>query len=414
MTWSEGLFFFAFLYPLVMAWTWMMGGLWFFFKREFRKQELPQPSQQGCSIIIPCFNEEAQVRETMRYALQTQYPLYEVIAVNDGSSDKTAEILDELALQYKGLRVVHLAENQGKAYALRSGAMVSQYEYLICIDGDALLHPHAVLWMMHHLTEFSAVGAVTGNPRIINRSSILGKLQVGEFSSIIRLIKRAQRTYGRIFTVSGVIAGFRKTALEQVGFWSDDKITEDIDISWKIQLERWDIHYVPRALCYIYMPETLSGLWKQRVRWAQGGVEVLQSYLPKMFNLKSLKMWPVALECAVSMVWAYIVLLIFVLFFLGLFVDVPKEWAIRSLFPQWYGVILAITCLIQFFVSLYIDRRYDDQRFLRNYFWVIWYPLFFWLLAVATTVVAVPKALFTRKKRARWVSPDRGFRGEDV
>jgi biofilm PGA synthesis N-glycosyltransferase PgaC len=114
------------------------------------------------------------------------------------------------------------------------------------------------------------------------------------------------------------------------------------------------------------------------------------------------------------MVWAYIVLLIFVLFFLGLFVDVPKEWAIRSLFPQWYGVILAITCLIQFFVSLYIDRRYDDQRFLRNYFWVIWYPLFFWLLAVATTVVAVPKALFTRKKRARWVSPDRGFRGEDV
>ncbi len=145
MTWSEGLFFFAFLYPLVMAWTWMMGGLWFFFKREFRKQELPQPSQQGCSIIIPCFNEEAQVRETMRYALQTQYPLYEVIAVNDGSSDKTAEILDELALQYKGLRVVHLAENQGKAYALRSGAMVSQYEYLICIDGDALLHPHAVL-----------------------------------------------------------------------------------------------------------------------------------------------------------------------------------------------------------------------------------------------------------------------------
>ena len=213
MTWSEGLFFFAFLYPLVMAWTWMMGGLWFFFKREFRKQELPQPSQQGCSIIIPCFNEEAQVRETMRYALQTQYPLYEVIAVNDGSSDKTAEILDELALQYKGLRVVHLAENQGKAYALRSGAMVSQYEYLICIDGDALLHPHAVLWMMHHLTEFSAVGAVTGNPRIINRSSILGKLQVGEFSSIIGLIKRAQRTYGRIFTVSGVIAGVRKTAL---------------------------------------------------------------------------------------------------------------------------------------------------------------------------------------------------------
>ena len=291
--------------------------------------------------------------------------------------------------------------------------MVSQFEYLICIDGDALLHPHAAIWMMHHLTKFNRVGAVTGNPRILNRSSILGKLQVGEFSSIIGLIKRAQRTYGRIFTVSGVIAGFRKTALEQVGFWSDDKITEDIDISWKLQLAKWDIHYVPNALCYIYMPETLTGLWKQRLRWAQGGVEVLWTYVPQLFKVSALKMWPVALESMLSMIWAYVILLIVVLFFVGLFVALPSGWYVKSLLPQWYGVILAITCLIQFFISLYIDKRYDDHRFLRNYFWVIWYPLFFWILGAATTIVAVPKALFTQKKRARWVSPDRGFRGEN-
>ncbi|MCH7338692.1 poly-beta-1,6-N-acetyl-D-glucosamine synthase [Acinetobacter higginsii] len=412
MTLMEILFLFAFIYPLVMAWTWMVGGLWFYFKREYKQNQLPEISEQGCSIIIPCFNEQAQVRETIRFALQTQYPKFEVIAVNDGSSDDTAKILDELALEHPDLRVVHLAENQGKAFALRSGMMVSQYEYLICIDGDALLHPHAAIWMMHQLTAFNQVGAVTGNPRILNRSSILGKLQVGEFSSIIGLIKRAQRTYGRIFTVSGVIAGFRKTALMQVGLWSEDKITEDIDISWKLQLAEWDIHYVPNALCYIYMPETFKGLWKQRLRWAQGGVEVIKTYFPKLFKISALKMWPVALEAIISMVWAYVILLIIILFFLGLFVPLSAEWHIKSLFPQWYGVILAITCLIQFFVSLFIDKRYDGNRFLRNYFWVIWYPLFFWMLGAATTVVAVPKALFTRKKRARWVSPDRGFKGE--
>ncbi|USA53756.1 poly-beta-1,6-N-acetyl-D-glucosamine synthase [Acinetobacter sp. C32I] len=412
MTLMEILFLFAFIYPLVMAWTWMVGGLWFYFKREYKQNQLPEISEQGCSIIIPCFNEQAQVRETIRFALQTQYPKFEVIAVNDGSSDDTAKILDELALEHPDLRVVHLAENQGKAFALRSGMMVSQYEYLICIDGDALLHPHAAIWMMHQLTAFNQVGAVTGNPRILNRSSILGKLQVGEFSSIIGLIKRAQRTYGRIFTVSGVIAGFRKTALMQVGLWSEDKITEDIDISWKLQLAEWDIHYVPNALCYIYMPETFKGLWKQRLRWAQGGVEVIKTYFPKLFKISALKMWPVALEAIISMVWAYVILLIIILFFLGLFVPLSAEWHIKSLFPQWYGVILAITCLIQFFVSLFIDKRYDGNRFLRNYFWVIWYPLFFWMLGAATTVVAVPKALFTRNKRARWVSPDRGFKGE--
>lgn len=410
---SDLYFGFAFFYPLFMAWLWIVGGIWFYFKREYRQNELPEPSQEGCSIIIPCFNEEEQVRATIRYAMQTQYPLFEVIAVNDGSSDKTAEILDELALQYPQLRVVHLAENQGKAYALRAGTMVSQYEFLVCIDGDALLHPHAVLWMMHQLTSFPRVGAVTGNPRIINRSSILGKLQVGEFSSIIGLIKRAQRTYGRIFTVSGVIAGFRKTALNRIGYWRDDMVTEDIDVSWRLQFDHWDLQYVPKALCYIYMPETFKGLWKQRLRWSQGGVEVLFAYVHKMFKWRLRRMWPIAIEAMISIAWAYVIFGIFLLYLYGLFFPVPTEWYIQTIMPQWYGVILGVTCLIQFLVSLAIDNQYDKSRTLRTYFWVIWYPLFFWILMMLTTVVSLPKTIFKKQKRARWVSPDRGFRGGD-
>ena len=410
---SDLYFGFAFFYPLFMAWLWIAGGIWFYFKREYRQNDLPEPSQEGCSIIIPCFNEEEQVRATIRYAMQTQYPLFEVIAVNDGSSDRTAEILDELAAQYPKLRVVHLAENQGKAYALRAGTMVSQYEFLVCIDGDALLHPHAVFWMMHQLTSYPRVGAVTGNPRIINRSSILGKLQVGEFSSIIGLIKRAQRTYGRIFTVSGVIAGFRKTALDRIGYWRDDMITEDIDVSWRLQFDHWDLQYVPKALCYIYMPETFKGLWKQRLRWSQGGVEVLFAYVRKMFKWRLRRMWPIAIEAIISITWAYVIFGIFLLYLYGLFFPVPTEWYIQTIFPQWYGVVLGVTCLIQFFVSLCIDHQYDKSRTFRTHFWVIWYPLFFWILMMLTTVVALPKTILKKNKRARWVSPDRGFRGED-
>ena len=410
---SDLYFGFAFFYPLFMAWLWIAGGIWFYFKREYRQNDLPEPSEEGCSIIIPCFNEEEQVHATIRYAMQTQYPLFEVIAVNDGSSDKTAEILDELAAQYPKLRVVHLAENQGKAYALRAGTMVSQYEFLVCIDGDALLHPHAVFWMMHQLTSYPRVGAVTGNPRIINRSSILGKLQVGEFSSIIGLIKRAQRTYGRIFTVSGVIAGFRKTALDRIGYWRDDMITEDIDVSWRLQFDHWDLQYVPKALCYIYMPATFKGLWKQRLRWSQGGVEVLFAYVRKMFKWRLRRMWPIAIEAIISITWAYVIFGIFLLYLYGLFFPVPTEWYIQTIFPQWYGVVLGVTCLIQFFVSLCIDHQYDKNRTFRTYFWVIWYPLFFWILMMLTTVVALPKTILKKNKRARWVSPDRGFRGED-
>lgn len=93
---SDVVFGFAFLYPLFMAWAWIAGGLWFYFKREFNQPDHPSPSQEGCSILIPCFNEEKQVRQTIRYALQSQYPTFEVIAINDGSSDRTGEILNEL------------------------------------------------------------------------------------------------------------------------------------------------------------------------------------------------------------------------------------------------------------------------------------------------------------------------------
>lgn len=184
-----------------------------------------------------------------------------MIAINDGSRDDTGARLDVLAARHPRLRVIHLDRNLGKANALRMGALASRSEYLICIDGDAMLEEFAMHWMIWHLSSGPRVGAVTGNPRIRNRSTLLGRLQVAEFSSIIGMIKRAQRVYGRIFTVSGVIAGFRRTALHRIGYWADDMMTEDIDISWRLQLDHWDIRYEPNALCFILMPETLKGLW---------------------------------------------------------------------------------------------------------------------------------------------------------
>src|SRR6202044_2013826 len=129
---------------------------------------------------------------------------------------------------YPKLRVIHFRKNQGKAMALRMGALVARGEYLVCIDGDAVLDPDATTYMIHLFISSPRVGAVTGNPRIRTRSTLLGKIQVAEFSSIIGLIKRAQRIYGTINTVSGVIAAYRRSALHSCGYWSLDMITEDI------------------------------------------------------------------------------------------------------------------------------------------------------------------------------------------
>jgi biofilm PGA synthesis N-glycosyltransferase PgaC len=264
--------------------------------------------------------------------------------------------------------------------------------------------------MVWHLCQGARVGAVTGNPRIRNRSTLLGRLQVGEFSSIIGMIKRAQRVYGRIFTVSGVICAFRRSALHRIGYWSDSMVTEDIDISWRLQMDHWDIRYEPNAMCFILMPETLKGLWKQRLRWAQGGVEVLMRHTRDLFSWRKRRMWAVLAEYVLSVIWAYTMAFIIALWAIGLFVELPVQLRVTTLLPSWHGVILALICLLQFAASIIIDRRYETGVG-RNYYWMIWYPMAYWLLSFATTVTAVPKALLKRRgTRATWVSPDRGIR----
>lgn len=411
----QGLLGFVFYYPLFMSYLWMIGAALFYWRHERKDgahdQPTALPDTPPVSILVPCFNEGDNAEETISHALATNYPEFEVIAINDGSKDNTAEVLDRLAARHDRLRVVHLAQNQGKAMALQAGSLLAKHEILLCIDGDALLDKHAAHWMVRHFVQDPEVAAVTGNPRIRNRSTLLGRVQVGEFSSIVGMIKRAQRSFGRLFTVSGVITAFRKSAVHQVGYWSADMLTEDIDITWKLQRDGWDVRFEPNALVWILMPETLQGLWKQRLRWAMGGAQVLLKNLDVIRHPSQNHLWPLMLELCLSLFWSYVMLLLVVIWLGGLLL--PTGWlpVVGSpLIPQWSGVILGATCLLQFAVSKWLDSRYD-RGLGRNYYWMIWYPLVFWIINIGSTIVAFPKVLLRGEgKRARWVSPDRGFR----
>ena len=410
---------FVFFYPLLMSALWMAGGLYFYLRMERKWKWGPKPEDREIpalagspliAVIVPCFNEEKNVAETLLAALQQRYTNIEVIAVNDGSSDATATILNRMAQQHPKLRVVHLAENQGKAMALRMGALAAKSEYLVCIDGDAILDPDAVALLVRPMLDNPRVGAVTGNPRVRTRSTLVGMVQVGEFSSIIGLIKRTQRIYGQVFTVSGVIAAFRRKALDRVGYWSLDMITEDIDISWKLQRDHWSVFYEPRALGWILMPETIRGLWKQRLRWAQGGAEIFLKNFGSLLHWKNRRMWPLLVEFTLSTLWAYAFAMSIILYVLGKFFDLPPHIRVETLFPPAFtGLVLAATCLMQFAVSILIDRRYE-KGFVSTLFWVVWYPLVFWMLSLFTSLASFPKVMLRgQSKRARWVSPDRGI-----
>ena len=408
---------FVFYYPLFMSYLWMIGALIFYWKeRQDSPYQQPKPlaAYPKVAVLVPCFNEGDNAEETLSHALSLDYPNFEVIAINDGSTDNTADVLNRLAGQYEKLRVVHLAHNQGKAMALQAGSLLTEAEYLIGIDGDALLDPHAATWMLRHFLKDETVAAVTGNPRIRTRSTLIGRIQVGEFSSIVGMIKRAQRSFGRLFTVSGVITAFRKSAVHEVGYWSPDMLTEDIDITWKLQRAGWNIHFEPNALVWILMPETLNGLWKQRLRWAMGGAQVLIKNMDVLFKPKLNFLWPLLFELILTLVWSYLMLFMAILWLIHFVVPLGINGLSSPFLPYGTGMLLGATCLLQFALSKWMDSRYEPGLG-KNYFWMIWYPFVFWLITLSASIVAFPKVLFRSDgKRARWISPDRGMRNSTV
>jgi biofilm PGA synthesis N-glycosyltransferase PgaC len=291
------------------------------------------------------------------------------------------------------------------------GALAARSQIIVGTDGDALLDRHALTWFVRRLQSDPELGGVTGNPRIRNRASLLGRLQVGEFSSIIGLIKRAQTVYGCLFTVSGVMCAFRKRALQDAGWWDPGTITDDVDVSWRVQLAGWRLAYEPKALCWILMPETLKGLWRQRLRWSAGGTGTVIASIGTLLRRRRWEMFLIWLNYVTSIVWAYVAVGgIFLWFVSHVAIRLDPSLPMFSPLPAVWGAMLAVTYMIQSILSVCIDSRFEPGL-RRSLFWIVWFPLAFWLIQAATAVVGLPKAVFrSRHTRGVWNSPDRGFR----
>lgn len=406
------LFQFVFLYPFFMALFWITGSLVFYWRRERGRQKpVELAAYPQVTVLIPCHNEQLTIEQVVRAAAANRYPNVDILVIDDASTDQSPAICERLLPEIPNLRLLRLERNVGKAKALSLGALATKAEYLMCVDADALLDREAIHWMVADLEHSPRAGAVTGNPRVLNRATLISRIQVGEFSAIVGMIKRTQRLIGRVYTVSGVCSCFRRRAVHDVGYWSSQTVTDDVDISWKLQLAYWGILFEPRAVCWILVPESLRGLWRQRLRWARGGMEAALHYHRAIFHWSERRMWPVFVELMVSTAWCYAVFLVLVAWILTQLAPawVPPGLRVATLLPGWSGSLLAVVCLLQFLTGLALDSRYEGAGLLRHLFWAIWYPAVYWVIAAGTSVVALPIALRHqgRTGHAIWRSPDR-------
>jgi len=398
-----GIEYFIFYYPLAMGSVWAIGALYFFLRRECHTGRTPVNGNKLVSVIIPVRDEADAIKNTVFTVLNSDYSCLEVIAVDDCSTDQTGILLQEMSAADPRLRVLHLEEIMGKPYALRCGILASNGEILVTLDADANLDSAAVSWLVSHFSS-QRVGAVTGNPRVRNRTSLPAKIQAGEYSFIMGMIKRTRRILGKGLTVPGTVVAFRREALFDAGLWDNDVITDDINITWKLEKRCWDIRYEPQALCWIQVPDTFKGLWRQRVCWAKGGGEIIRQHWDIWQSWEQRRLWPVYLEYVLLACWSYA----YVGFNTAWLVNMVMPLGLQGIqfLPNWHGAFFMLVCLLQFTVALIIDR-YHKQSTTHYLFWMIWYPFLYWFLLGLTTVWATMKAMLYKLGRpVVWTSQD--------
>lgn len=395
---------FLFWFPVITSLFWTISAIHFYNTKEKKDYEIDEKSLPPVSIIIAAHNEEKFIRDTLESLKNLNYPIYDVIIVDDASNDKTSEIIEEY-LKFDNFHFIKLNKNVGKAIAVNIGLIHAKSDLVVVIDADTILDKNSIKYMAHHFNKIPRLAAVTGNPRVLNRTNILTFIQTAEFSSIISLLKRAQRSIGRIFTVSGAFTTYNKNILKKIGCFSNLTATEDIDITWRLEKNFYNVFYEPKAIAWIRVPESLKELIRQRKRWALGGWHLLRIHYNTLFNIKYKRLFVTFIEFILAYIWS----IIFVIFtFLWLFskLFLYKGFAVSPI-PTWYGAFISLICLIQFFVSSILDKRYDKDIF-KYYFFVVWYPIIYWTLNPFLVFITLKDGLFGKLEgKGIWRPPDR-------
>jgi glycosyltransferase involved in cell wall biosynthesis len=236
-------------------------------RRQRRQQRLRYLGP--VTVVVPAFNEAANIAATVRSLVGSDYPSVEVIVVDDGSTDGTADIVRSLGLP--GVRVLRQA-NAGKPAALNNGIARAANDLIILVDGDTVFEPDAIGRLVQPFADPS-VGAVSGNTKVANRRGLLGRWQHLEYVIGFNLDRRLFDLGECMPTVPGAIGAFRRQVLDAVGGVPATTLAEDTDLTMSTLRAGWRVVYEETAIAWTEAPATLRQLWRQRYRWCYGTMQ---------------------------------------------------------------------------------------------------------------------------------------------
>ena len=331
------------------------------------------------SVLIPCHNEEKSIKKCVESCLAQTRKADEIIVVNDGSSDRSGELLAEFG---DLIRVVNIPVATGnKSYAQEQGLKYITGDIFITTDGDTMLHGRFVENIEKHFLD-PQVGAVCGYIKSL-RHNWLTRSRAFEYSISQNIHKLAQSYMQFVFVIPGAAGAFRTEVFRDLLAFDHDTITEDLDFTYKLNKSQWKIGYCRKAIVYTQDPATIHGYINQMRRWYGGGWQNL------------LKHWNIALRPiqALEMSLIYIEGVIFslVLFILPF---ISLNLAIK------FNVIYILVSIVLATYASIRERRTD----------LVWAPFVSVFLVYINSYIFLEqlvRELILRRHNLEWFKPER-------
>jgi cellulose synthase/poly-beta-1,6-N-acetylglucosamine synthase-like glycosyltransferase len=244
---------------------------------------MPDPPA-SVTVLIPAHNEESVIVLTVASVLASDVKQLAVIVVNDGSTDRTGELLDSHFGQDVRVRILHQV-NRGKSAALSRAMAEADTEIVVTIDADTEIEPDAISKLLRHFSD-PTVGAVAGNVKVGNRSRWLTRWQALEYITSQNMEKRAFDLLNCITVVPGALGAWRKKAIAAAGGITADTVAEDADLTIAIRRLGWRVSYDEEAIAWTEAPETPGALIRQRFRWTFGTLQSFWKHSNTLFRPK--------------------------------------------------------------------------------------------------------------------------------
>jgi len=311
------------------------------------------------TVLVPILNEEDTIQDTIEHIFRSGYNgLKEVIAINDGSSDGTLEILKKLKKKYSKLRILN-KKNSGKADSVNRAFKLVRTELVAIVDADSYPSEGSLDKMVGYFDD-PGVGVVTCTAIPRNTKGFWEKMQAIEYR-VIALTRKLLDFVDSIYVAPGSLSIYRMKAIRDIGGYDVKNITEDIEATWHLLHNGWKVKMCLNAYVTTTTPHRFGSWYKQRRRWGVGGLQVLFKYYKDFMKGKNMLGYFIIPFFALGLILGLVGF--------GIFVYVYGRRLIREYLIAKYSVDVGIPILA-------LNDFYLNPSIL-NYFGLILFGLFF-------------------------------------